>query len=1372
MVATGANQSLADVLHAGAEFTPEAALQLVDRVAAAVEQCHAAGRVHGGILPERIHIDASTDACPPPGESVLPLRRDADAAIWLPPVLRTSGKLEIPAAIELARQALQAAGVTLDPSQIDLHALGELLCRLLSGESVDAYSRSARLKGRIPAHFWPVLERAVAMNGQAGFADAAEFRQALAAATQASLPPRSAHEATDADAASTPERSGLQSDTKPSFVSTQDEPADTSVGGAPAVAAGVEAGRQPKAARGAEAAIPFERLGHYEITGRIGHGGMGDVYLGFERALDRKVAIKVLPATLAEHPEFVRRFRAEATAAARLIHPNIIQIHFIGEDAGHHYFAMQYVEGESLADLLTRSTKLAVADGLAIVEQALAGLSAAHRQGLVHRDIKPGNILLDRHNQRALLADFGLVKSLGMSETGHTATSVIMGTVDYMSPEQGRGLAVDGRSDLYSIGVLCYRMFSGRLPFDGDNPTSLIFQHAYEQAPSLASIAPSVPAHVRDIVEKLMAKAPADRYQSADEVLADLRAFRAGLPLPSRARENAKPAAPTRAAESRPRATTIIHVPLADEAPPLPDGLLSTTPPKWWERTRDRALSLFRRHAPEVLAKLENTQQQVDGAVAEYRRRQQRFQQLASEAEQVLATLQAELRDHPTPELQRQLSEQEEQLGLIRVKLAQVNAVLQQLVGQRDLLNARLQVARTRGGVRPQRLTPLRVAILLAKFAAVVAVCVCVALLLIDDRPVVAPPAPLPNPPTQEERLRQAAIKEQDSKKPIPLMQFLGSQQRVNRVAFSQTGNVLFTGGDDRKVRLWNPDNGSVIRVLEDLVPQHSQPIYRMAVSPDGSRLATGSGLKLWDVQSGTILHRPEVDLGFSTGMVFSPDGQKLVISRAASKIQIIDFAEGKFEGTISTAPLSPSVLAGSSQGDLAVGTNVGKVGLTHISSDRPLRILDDVDSAISALAYSRDGALLAAGTARGVVLVWNAATGKVLDKLQREDAAIQAVAFVHEGRSLAVATADQVELWDRELHRPRKTIEIGGIRDIAVSADDRKLVTVGDRPFQVSWDLSPEPDLVTKPHTEIKHPATDRLNAASRAKRIVAFGVNSVGYWDYAGNGGFQVVAKDLGPQNSLAISADGRLAAGGGQDGTVRIWELSKNRELRRINVSASLTSNLKQGSNSNLIGTLQVNRVQFDSDGKNLLVVTDRTCFLWDLVTGRENDQFVEGVKGGHGGALSSNGKLLATASYGIFRLWDMSTGKYARSITFDRAESLLSFSRDGRQLFSFSDGAVRLWDVQTGSEIRTWKIDLSDFSAGGVALSPDGKWIAVGEHQVVRVFDANRGDEVLRFTPGSRSVAFTQDGRYLAANGPFGGEAMIRLWDLQSLGNRAE
>src|ERR1700676_875143 len=289
-----------------------------------------------------------------------------------------------------------------------------------------------------------------------------------------------------------------------------------------------------KSSTGSKDGLPFERLGHYRILKRIGRGGMGDVYLGYEDDLKRQVAIKVLPAELTRSEDFVRRFYAEATAVARLEHPNIVPIYFIGQDAGFHFFAMQYVEGESLDRLLTRRGRLGVDETLAILEQCLAGLGAAHRSGLVHRDVKPGNVLLEAESGRALVADFGLVK-VANAESGVTATGAVMGTVDYIPPEQARGQEVDGRSDLYSVGVMAYRMLSGRLPFEAATPTAMLFQHAYETPKPLGEAAPDVPEALAALVEKLMAKDPAARYQSSAEGLGDIRRFRAGEPAAEQA---------------------------------------------------------------------------------------------------------------------------------------------------------------------------------------------------------------------------------------------------------------------------------------------------------------------------------------------------------------------------------------------------------------------------------------------------------------------------------------------------------------------------------------------------------------------------------------------------------------------------------------------------------------------------------------------------------------------------------------------------------------------------------------------------------------------------------------------------------------------
>ncbi|MGI8981926.1 MAG: protein kinase domain-containing protein [Pirellulaceae bacterium] len=277
--------------------------------------------------------------------------------------------------------------------------------------------------------------------------------------------------------------------------------------------------------------LPFSRLGNYEIVGRLGSGGMGDVFKGYDAELDRYVAIKVLPPEFARQEGAVNRFRAEAAAAAKVEHPHIVPIYAISCDEGRQFFAMQFVDGPTLSQFLVEQRVVPLETTLRIIEQIVSGLAAAHRFGLVHRDIKPGNILLADGGQRALLADFGLVKSLHQ-ERKVTATGVVVGTMDYISPEQGQGGEVDGRSDLYSVGVLFYQMLAGHLPFAANSPTALIFHHVYSPPPAITAAVPQIPPALAQIVHRLLAKLPEDRYPNCDALLADLHAFRAGHKLP------------------------------------------------------------------------------------------------------------------------------------------------------------------------------------------------------------------------------------------------------------------------------------------------------------------------------------------------------------------------------------------------------------------------------------------------------------------------------------------------------------------------------------------------------------------------------------------------------------------------------------------------------------------------------------------------------------------------------------------------------------------------------------------------------------------------------------------------------------------------
>jgi predicted Ser/Thr protein kinase len=253
----------------------------------------------------------------------------------------------------------------------------------------------------------------------------------------------------------------------------------------------------------------------YEIQRLLGRGGMGAVYLATEAALEREVAIKVLPPDRGSTKESRDRFRREARTAAKLSHPNIVPLHTFGDVDGTLYFVMGYVKGESLAARLKREGRLGVEDARRILIELCEALDYAHKLGIVHRDIKPDNVLIEEETGRAMLMDFGVAKALGAGQTVTEAGSVL-GTPHYMSPEQAQGKAdIDSRSDLYSLGVMGYAMLAGRLPFEGPTPGDVMVQHITKEAPSLRILAPETPTEVAGALMRCLEKDPARRWPEA-----------------------------------------------------------------------------------------------------------------------------------------------------------------------------------------------------------------------------------------------------------------------------------------------------------------------------------------------------------------------------------------------------------------------------------------------------------------------------------------------------------------------------------------------------------------------------------------------------------------------------------------------------------------------------------------------------------------------------------------------------------------------------------------------------------------------------------------------------------------------------------------
>ena len=259
--------------------------------------------------------------------------------------------------------------------------------------------------------------------------------------------------------------------------------------------------------------------GRYRLEAKLGSGGMSTVYLARDETLDRPVAVKVMHREMSEQEDQLQRFRQEARAVAKLSHPNVVSVIDAGEDGGYPYIVFEYVKGETLKQRIGRVGALDTQDAIAYAIEVARGLSVAHARNMVHRDIKPQNVLIDEDG-RAKLTDFGISRQL--EQAGVTATGRVLGTTDYVAPEQAMGHGADPRSDVYSLGVVLYEMLVGQVPFHADSQVGVAMKHVNEELPDVQRRRPEVSAAVALVVERATAKDPAERYQSIGEMIDDL----------------------------------------------------------------------------------------------------------------------------------------------------------------------------------------------------------------------------------------------------------------------------------------------------------------------------------------------------------------------------------------------------------------------------------------------------------------------------------------------------------------------------------------------------------------------------------------------------------------------------------------------------------------------------------------------------------------------------------------------------------------------------------------------------------------------------------------------------------------------------------
>ncbi len=267
-----------------------------------------------------------------------------------------------------------------------------------------------------------------------------------------------------------------------------------------------------------------QKFGRYEIRGEIGRGGMATVYHAYDPRFEREVAIKVLPHEMLHDVQFRTRFEREAKTIAMLEHPAIVPVYDFGEEDGQPYFVMRYMTGGSLSDRM-KVGPMPVQEAARLMTHLAPALDEAHAKGIIHRDLKPGNILFDQYND-PYVSDFGIAK-LAESQSNVTG-SAIVGTPAYMSPEQAQGEGIDGRSDIYGLGIILFEMFTGQQPYHGDTPMSVVVKHITDPVPHILDIKPDLPGNLEEVVEKAMAKDRTQRYQTVQALAADLTAVAKG----------------------------------------------------------------------------------------------------------------------------------------------------------------------------------------------------------------------------------------------------------------------------------------------------------------------------------------------------------------------------------------------------------------------------------------------------------------------------------------------------------------------------------------------------------------------------------------------------------------------------------------------------------------------------------------------------------------------------------------------------------------------------------------------------------------------------------------------------------------------------
>jgi WD40 repeat protein/serine/threonine protein kinase len=1023
-------------------------------------------------------------------------------------------------------------------------------------------------------------------------------------------------------------------------------------------------------------AAEWPKLTGYEILGVLGHGGMGIVYKARQTGLHRLVALKMIAVGVQATPRDLARFRLEAEAIARVQHPNIVQIYDIGEAEGRPYFALEFIEGGSLAARI-RGNPQPVEVAARLIETLARAIHVAHQQGIVHRDLKPSNILLavgrapraaatkgptGSHSRTAphwsritvpKITDFGLAKRLEGSDAW-TQTGEVLGTPSYMAPEQAtlKGPAIGLAADVYALGSILYELLTGRPPFKAETALETVLQVLHEEPVPPGRLRPKLPRDLQTICLKCLEKEPSKRYSSAETLADDLGRFLKGEPIVAR---------PVSAPERLWR---------WGRRNPVVAGLLAAV-----------FLLLL------LMAGVASL-----GYVSEAKLRAE------AERQEKIARNEAANKSHLLYLANLNVIQQDWENG-------NFGRLRQLLEETRDHPDRSFEWAYWR------RMSHLDFITLRGHTGAVHSVA------LSPDGTRVATGS------------QDGTVKLWDAGTGRESRTLSGHTGGVWSVAYSPDGTRLATGGADNTAKVCDATTGREILTLKG----HTGEVHTVAFSFDGKHLVTGSGdrtAKVWDAATGREIHTLRGHAGSVLSAAFSSNGTRLVTGSEDCTAKLWDAATGGEvlnvmgrPGRIAHFDAVTSVVFFSDGQNLLTGGRDREVKHWNMTTGDVFNLYKGHTWEITSVACSPNGARLVTASRDRTAKVYDNWSGIHLLPLKGHTGAILSVAISADGRRMITGSADHTaRVWDIAGRQPL-TLQghTGGIFSIAFSQDGNRVATgSGDRTAKV-WDVASGRPLLTLPQHSREvfslafSPDGTRLVTSSHDRTAQV--------WDAATGRPVLTLEGHEAGVTGVAFSPDGRRLVTGSLDRTAKIWDATSGREI--------LTLEGHRGG---------IRTVAFSPDSRRILTGGwDWTGRVWDATTGQEIHTLRGHTDGITVVATSPDGRHLATASWDrTVKLWDAATGQEALTLTGHKGwVSALAFSPDGRRLVttSYAEQMAKLWDTATGREV----LSLKHPGSSCVNYSPDGLHIVTGSADgTLKVWEAASDEQIAAWDEEERAA----------------------------------